>query len=105
MSIVSVCVLSELPPVVTVVVSTTRGALAFVPSMLLMSITWTPPPASVRQLWDGEAPDWEPLRQDPRAPELALQVLLPLSEALDAGRQLLTPTCRDPWQPLEEPEP
>jgi len=65
----------------------------------------TPPPASVRQLWDGEAPDWEPLRQDPRAPELALQVLLPLSEALDAGRQLLTPTCRDPWQPLEEPEP
>ena len=43
----SVCVLSELPPVVTVVVSATRGALGLVPSMFVMSITWTPPPASV----------------------------------------------------------
>jgi exonuclease V gamma subunit len=63
------------------------------------------PPASVRQLWDGEAPDWEPLLQDPEAPALALRVLLPLGEALQEGKETLPPGIGDPWQPVEEPTP
>ena len=63
------------------------------------------PPASVRQLWDGEAPDWEPLLQDPEAPALALRVLLPLGEALQEGKETLPPGIGDPWQPTEEPTP
>ena len=63
------------------------------------------PPAAVRQLADGDAPDWQPLLQDPRAADLALRVLLPLSEALAAGLNRLPPPVQDPWQPLEEPVP
>lgn len=62
------------------------------------------PPAAVRQLADGEGPDWQPLLQDPRAPGLALRVLLPLSEALAAGLAQLPPQFQDPWQTQEDPE-
>jgi len=63
------------------------------------------PSAAVRQLADGEAPDWQPLLQAPRAADLALRVLLPLSEALAAGLAQLPPPFQDPWQSQEDPEP
>lgn len=62
-------------------------------------------PASVKQLWDGDAPDWQPLLQDPEAPALALRVLVPLGEALAAGLELLPAPRRDPWQPIDDTAP